>query len=247
MSPGKEEARNMAKDRAWAQPLFKQSVNQMEELGIVRRENDGREFAYALAGVADLAAGKLVISAVPTDNAKDETLSADAAIGAMSISMTFGGAVVADYFKDGWIWPNDSTGEGHLYRVAGHPAFASAAITVSLKDPLRVALTAGASVISAVVNRQKGVVLSTFAQTGNICGVPPMAVTAAYYFWNQVKGPAVVWVSGTLVIGDQVGQIAVAGAVTPLGANDVIGSLGTAMKVNTTTHYGLINLAIPGY
>jgi hypothetical protein len=232
------------KTGAFAQGIYKQSAVQMEELDTIRILADGRAFAYALAGET-LVPGKLVIQPAPSDNAKEETLAASAAVGATSISVTFGTTFVADYFKDGWIYPDNNTGEGNLYRVKGHAA--GSTITVYLKEPIRSAITAGDTTISAVVNRQKGVVLSTFAQTSQIVGVPPIDVTSGYYFWNQVSGPALVWVSGTLVIGNQVGQIAVAGAVTPLGTSDIIGSLGVAMKVQTTTLYGLIALAIPGY
>jgi len=234
------------KTGAFAQDIYKQSATQLEELDTVRILPDGRMFAYAQAGASDLAAALLTISAAPTDNAKDETLAASAAIGDTYLSVTFGTAMTADYFKDGWVWPNDDTGEGSLYRVREHAA-GTTAVKVYLKEPVRVAMTAGATTISAVVNRQKLVVLSTFAQTAPVAGVPPIAVTAGYYFWNQVKGPCVCLVSGTVVIGDQVGQIATAGAMTPLGANDVIGSLGVALKVTATTEYGLFALSVPGY
>ena len=233
------------KNGAFAQSIYKQSVNQLEELDTVRVLEDGRTFAYALAGGVALAAGKFVISPAPSDNAKEETLAASAAIGDTSLYVTFGTSMVADYFKDGWIWADTGTGLGNAYRVKGHAAGSS--IYVYLKEPVRVAHTAGNTTISALVNRQKGVVVSTYAQTSMICGVPQIAVTEGYYFWNQVKGPACVLVSGTLVIGNQVGQIATAGAVTPLGSSDVIGSLGVAMKVTTTASYTIVALAIPGY
>ena len=238
------------KNGAFAQSIYKQSATQLEELDTIwpNMDGSGRWFAYAQAGASDLAAGKLTISPAPSGNANNEALSStqSAAIGDTSVVVTFGGAVTADFYKDGWFWVNDATGEAHLYRIKSHAA-GTADVRVYLKDPIRVALVASTSEWSAVVNRQKLVVLSTFAQTGCTAGVPPIAVTANYYFWNQVKGPAAVLADGTLVIGDQCGQIAVAGAMTPLGVNDVIGSLGTVMSVNVATEYALINLAIPGY
>ncbi|MFH2075551.1 MAG: hypothetical protein ABIJ57_09430 [Pseudomonadota bacterium] len=236
------------KNGAFAQSIYKQSVNKMEDLDTVRVLEDGRMFAYARAGAVALAPGKLTISPVPSGNANNEALSAtqSAAIGATSVIVTFGGAVTADYYADGWFWVNDATGEGHLYRIKSHPA-GTADVTLELKDSIRVALVASTSEWSAIANRQNLVVLSTFAQTGCIAGVPPIVVDINYYFWNQVKGPAPVLADGTLVIGDQCGQIAVAGAVTPLGANDVIGSVGTVMSVNVATEYALVNLAVPGY
>ena len=234
------------KTQGFAQGIYQQSSVQMHDLDTVRYLSDGRAFAYAQAGAVALAAGKMTMGASPDSNANDETLAASAAIGATVLSVTFGGAVTANVYKDGWIWPNDDTGEGSLYQVKSHAA-GTTAVQVYLKDPVRVAMTAGATTISAIANRQAGVLLGTHALTSAPAGIPPIAVTEAYYFWNQVKGPAVCLANGTLVIGNQAGIIAASGALTPLGASDVIGSLGVVMSVNAATEYALINLAIPGY
>jgi hypothetical protein len=238
----------MSKNRAFAQPLFSQSVTQKEELDTIRVENDGRAYAYSLAGATALAAGFVVQTAVATDNAQNETLSAtqSAAIGAMSLTMTFGGAVTASFFKDGYLWVNDETGEGHMYRVADHPA-GQTDVPVYLKDPVRVALVASTSQVSLIQNRQALVVIAPSTLTGTPIGVPPIVVTAGYYFWNQVKGPASVYTRGSVIIGNSVCVLTANGSVAPKATDSVLCTIGTVLRVCADTEYSLINLAIPGY
>jgi hypothetical protein len=235
------------KTGGFAQGIYQQSSRQLEELDTVRELADGRVFAYAQAGASDLAVGKLTKGAAPSANASDEVLAASAAAGAIEVSVTFGGAVTADFYKDGWLWINDDAGEGYAYRVKGHPA-GTAAVAVSLKDPLRCAITAGASTVSLVQNRQKSVVVAPATLTGIPVGAPVIPVTAGYYFWNQVKGPCPVLTQGTIVIGNVVGPSAsTPGAVAALATTDIIGPVGDVMAVNASTEYSLVNLAIPGY
>lgn len=234
------------KNGAFAQDIYKQSVNQLEELDTVRVLEDGRMFAYAQAGAADLAVGKMTEMAPPVATANDETVAASGVAGAMSVSVTFGASVTADFYKDGYLWFNDDTGEGYFYRVKGHAA-GTTAVTVYLKDPIRLAYTAGATTVSLKQNRQKLVIIAATTLAAAPAGVPSIPVTAGYYFWNQVKGPAVVLTAGTLVIGNVASVMSVAGAVGPRAETDILTSVGTVMMVNANTEYSLINLAIPGY
>jgi len=237
------------KTQGFAQDIYKESSVQLEELGTLRILSDGRKFQYARAGATALAAGKVTQTAIPSANASDEVVAASAAVGDMSISVTFGGAVTADFYKDGLLWVNDDTGEGHLYRVRGHAA-GTTAVIVYLKDPIRVAVTAGSGTVSLIQNPQDLVLVYPTTGTGAPAGVPPIPVTANYYFWNQVAGPVPVLTDGTVVIGQHVRvSDGVAGAVEPLdrdGANENEAEVGTVLAVNADTEYSLINLSI-GY
>jgi len=243
------------KNRAYAQPLFKQSVTQMEELDTIREEYGG-VYAYAQAGAVALAAGVLTQGAIPSATANNEPLSAtqSAAIGDYSVTVTFGSSVTADFYKDGYFWVSDATGEGHRYRIKGHAA-GTADVTVYLKDPIRVALVASTSEWSAIQNRQKLVLICPTTLTGAPAGVCPIVVDINYYFWNQVKGPAAVLFhtgsSGAAAIGNQVvpanSNTPIAGAVEEADGGDIIPCVGTVMSVLVGTEYGLVNLAIQGY
>lgn len=246
-----------AKRGAYAQPLYKASSVQLEELGTPYETNDGRLFVYARAGGTALAVGKINIAAATVATSTDETIAASGAIGAEYVSVTFGGAVTADYYKEGYLHINDDTGEGYVYRVKGHPA-GTTAVQVDLDEPVRAAFTAGASTASVTKHPQDGVVVlpaATAASVGILTGVAPIAVTANYYFWHQVKGPAAVLVHGTVVIGNEVyadwtASTGVAGACIPVStlAMQIIGGrVGTCIKVNADTEYALVMLSIPGY
>ncbi len=235
------------KTGGFAQGLYQQSSVQKEELDTIRELADGRVFAYAQAGASDLLVGKLTQGPAPSANAIKRALTASPALGATEVSVTFGGAVTADFYKDGWLWVNDDVGKGYAYRVKGHPA-GTTGVIVSLKDPIRCAITAGASTVSLIQNRQKAVIVAPTTLTGAPIGVPVIPVTAGNFFWNQVKGPCPVLTYGTIVIGNVVGPSAnAAGAVAALATTDIIGPVGNVLAVNATTEYSLIDLAIPGY
>ncbi len=237
------------KNGAFAQDIYKQSATQMEELDTVRVLQDGRVFAYALAGTTALAAGKTNQAPVPDSNANNETLSAtqSAAIGATQVTVTFGGAVTADYYKDGYIYATDAAGEGHMYRVKGHAA-GTADVTVYLKDAIRVAWVASTTIWTAIANRQAYLIIGSVPTiTARVAGVAPMAITASYYFWNQVKGPATCLISGTAVLGDPLCPLGSAGALGPMANTGIMAPIANCMSVDATTQYGLVNLHVPGY
>jgi hypothetical protein len=238
------------KTQGFSQSIYKQSVTQKEKLGTVRYTEDGRCFAYARAGGVALGAGALTQSAPIDSNAHNEALSSaqSAAVGATSVTVTFGGAVTADYYKDGWMHINDATGEGHIYRVKGHPA-GTAGVTVTLYDPIRVALVASTSEWTMTANVQNLVVICPTTLTGVPAGVPLIPVDINYYFWNQVKGPCPVLTDGTLAQGELVAvSNGTAGSVeAAVFATTLDTAVGLCMQVNATTEYSLIMLAIPGY
>lgn len=235
------------KTGAFAQDIYKQSVTQLEELDTIRYGAQGRVYAYARAGAVALAVAKMTQSPIPLSTSNRETVAANAAIGATSLSITFGTAVTADYYKDGFIYDCVA---GSLYGVKGHAA-GTTAVTVYLKEPLRVAWTAASSKATAIQNRQDLVIVYPVTGTSSPAGIPPIAVDINYYFWNQVKGPSLVLIDGTVVIGQHVRvSDATAGAVEALdrdGTAEDECAVGSVLSVDATTEYGLINLAVPGY
>jgi len=235
------------KTQGFAQGIYQQSSVQNHDLDTVRYLVDGRAFAYARAGAVALAVAKITQSPAPDANANRETVAANAAVGSRIVSVTFGGAVTADFYKDGWIYDCIA---GDLYQVQSHPA-GTTAVQVVLKTPLRVAWTASTSKATAIANRQNLVIVLPTTATSTAAGIPPIAVDINYYFWNQVKGPAVCLIDSTVVIGQHVRvSDGVAGAVEALdrdGTHENEEAVGTVLSVDATTEYGLINLAINGY
>jgi len=235
------------KTGGFAQSIFKASSRQMEELGTIVRWKDGRVFAYAKAGASNLAAGKLTQSAAPDSNALNKAVGAAVAVGGTQITVTFGGAVTENAYKDGYMHVNDANGEGYIYRVKGHPAGTSS-VPVDLYDPIRYALVASTSEVTFTKHPQDSVVVFPASQTSGPAGVPIITVPAGSYFWNQVKGFCPVLGDGTLVVGNMViPSASVAGAVKAAETTEIVGPVGKVYQVNATTEYSLIMLAIPGY
>lgn len=237
------------------QSLFDQSAVAKHKIGTIRTVSDGRVFAYAKAGAA-LLSSELNQAAVPDSLASGCAVQATGTIGDKYINITYGAGAVAtkDYFKDGYITTTTAAyGIGHVYKIKGHAAMTTGAtVKVYLYDTVLATLTASTSKVILVKQPQDSVIQTVASNsTAANTGVNPIAVTIAYYFWNQVKGVCAVTTAGTVVVGNVVGASATAGAVMPLAAGsssiDVRPVLGQVLAVGATTGSSIIMLAIPGY
>jgi hypothetical protein len=139
-----------------------------------------------------------------------------------------------------------------MYKIQSHPqADLSTAITLTLNDALRVAVV-DADEYSIIKHPCKDLIIAPTTLTSAPSGVAPIAVTANFYFWNQVKGPCAVLADATLVVGDNVTPSKdagpVAGAVeASTEATSVAAIIGTVLTIGTTAETAFIMLAIPGY
>ena len=177
---------------------------------------DGRVFRYAFAN-GDIGAGKGVQSSIALANQDTDLVPAAAAVGAKSVTLTFGTSpntdVTADQYANGYLLVNDSgssgAGEGHVYRIKGTGAHlaadvsASPAVDINLQDgdTIAEALTAGQSQIGLVANPYQDVIITPGgAQTARCVGYAAAEVADNSYFWAQTWGEAAVLADGTLVI-----------------------------------------------
>ena len=231
-----------------AQDIREVSSTQMEDLGSLAITKDGRKYRYAKAGGTALAPGLMNEQSAIVANHSNIAVSAVAAIGATKVSVTLGAtAATKDQYKEGYLLVNDGTGEGIMYRIAGHAAAAlSAGLDVYLEEPLIVAL-AVTTEVTLVANRYKGViVVPSAAVSGGVpAGVANVAVTEAYYGYLQTGGPCAM-LSGTTpqTLGDNVSQEAtgVAGSASPAVATCPI--YGVALQLGVATEYQLVNLQL---
>lgn len=242
---------------------------------------DGRVFRYARANEA-LTAGYLIFSKAPTEwqfatNAPITTDSGTIAVTATTIKLSstwsaFTGTtgttgVVANTFKDGYLFVTKGTGLGQYVRVesntTGSTGTAAQSVTFTLKDetPLSAALST-ANEIVVTHNMYDKVVqnLGEASQTSAVIpvGVTVCAVTIDYYFWLQTWGPAVVLVEGTVAIGELVANstdAATTGAVGRYALNasatglDLLGALrrppiGTVLVAAPDAEMSVIDLHI---
>ena len=237
---------------------FAESASAQFPIGSILKYND-RTFRYCRNGGSGLAAGKVTCTRDKSHASNHKNISClAAAIGDTTVTIiTTGTNIVKDEYAGGYLYVNDGTGEGHCYKIKSHPAHTHASspnCVMTLHDPIVIALVAsGTSEVSLSHSKYEKVIVApgTTPMTGQTVGVPPIAVTADYYFWNQVSGPAAVLVSGTVVIGDSVCHTisgGTAGAVAPRVADSaaqrVARTVGEVMQVNASTEYALIDLTM---
>ncbi len=210
------------KRTAFAQGIYEISATRKERIGTLRITQDGRKFRYAKCGSTAISAGKLQMAAQVAADVTNKTAVA-AAIGTKVLTLTIGSATYAeDFFAGGYFQINDATGEGHQYLISGSSAVtAGTTITITLEDPIRVALTTS-SEFTLVHSPWMGVVESAVEENLPV-GVAVVPVTASYYCWLQTHGPALVLSAAS----DAVGSIAIPGATA--------GAIATASTTIATT------------
>lgn len=232
-------------------PLFEASTTQKLALGTRITLQDGRAFRYgSVSSAGDVTQGKLVQSSAVSANYDNQPVTVAAAIDATKVSVTFGGAVTANLFQDGYMIVNDVDGEGGIYRVKSHAA-GTTAVELTLYEPIRKALTTNSEVTLAI-NPYKNMIICPTTLTGGIGGVTVVdmngSTNAAETFgWFQVAGPAAVLTNGTVVVGGTVEPSGTtAGAVDPTAETTFAAPIGTVMVVAASTEYSMVWLAIPG-
>ncbi len=211
------------------------------QLGAKATTGDGREFRFVLAGGTTLVPGKLQQTSAEVTGW--ETLAvAAAAVGATTVVTTSTVTVTANELAGGYLVVAVTPGQGYTYRIAGNTAATAAVTTITLDDPIQVALTTS-STVSVVLNPFNGVILNPTTATGAIAGVAVFPIVNAQYGWIQTKGPVGVLAGGTIVVGEQVGASTVtAGAIE--ATTGVVADVGVAIQGIVSGDYGPVNLSI---
>jgi hypothetical protein len=205
------------KRSGWNQGIHAISATAKETVGALRILDDGRKFRYAKAGASALSAGKANAAAAVAAGVMNEACASAHAIGEYVITetITAGVAYTQDHFAGGFLQVNDATGEGHQYKITSSSAVTAAgtSITIVLEDPIRVALVAATSEFTLTPSPQQ-MVVETTTEENLPTGVAPVAVTAAYYFWNQTGGHALALIAGTPAVGEVLTLSGTSGALT---------------------------------
>lgn len=183
-----------------------------------------RTYRYCSTAV-DLTAGQYVGQAAPS--ALTANALAAAAIGATELTLTIA-AVTADQFAGGQIHITDDTGAGYSYLIKTNTATASGTITITLVNPLIVAVDTTSDVILTTAP-YSNVIVGIAAS--NPLGVALVATTAGtdsttQYFWAQTSGDGVVAVTTATSI--SVGKRLMGGA-----SGGVVISDGTQRDIGT--------------
>lgn len=177
---------------AWAQGLYDVSATKMHTLGAIRETEDGRRFRYAKAG-ATMVAGGATQAAAATSNhiAQIQTSGAANAAGAKNVTVYVGGtAVTANQYDDGYlvVYRAGSGTAGLYYPIESHTTTAtgSTTITVTLKEPLKVA-TYTDDYLSLFCNPWSGIAVGTDVAVFPT-GMAMAAASSGQYLWVQTGG-----------------------------------------------------------
>ncbi len=227
-------------------------------LGVMLRLPDGRLFRHARSGGTTLAVGQVVMQAAEADTANWQGLAVAAAVAAsaQAISLIIGGtAIVANQYADGYLYVNLSAGVGSVYKIKSHSSGAAAAtiaFTLADGDIVRVAAVAASSKAGLRENEYAKTLLrpAGTAFVGINVGIPPVAVTASYYYWAQRRGIATAKAAATTVtIGEKVscdtttaGSVTIAAIVAATASQYNV--IGTAVNVGAASTYVLVYLEL---
>ena len=179
-----------------AQGIYEENSVQQYPLGFRVPLSDGRVFHYTENASSTLAPGKLIGSPL-TFAERENTITVAAAQFATQVTYTAAGTITANQYQDGFLCVADGAGEGIQYKIKSHPAIAAAATgTITLYDGIITALDTTSDVI-LIPSLYKDVLLNPDVVLKTL-GVPPIPVTADYFFWTQTWGQAMVLCGDTL-------------------------------------------------
>lgn len=227
------------------QNIYTQSVTQKYPLGSKLTMADRREFIYSKAGVTALGKALMCQAPVQITNYSEQVQTGygwASAATTGTILITTGATPAADAWKDGWMIVNKGTGLGQAYKIKSNTSHATIP-TVTLYDAIVTAFAA-TSEITIVSNPFNGaIVCPVTTVTGIPIGVPVIAVTEAYYYFGQVKGPCPMTVDtgDTVVIGEPVGAAGINAVAGAIGiATTLEGRYGRLMSLNVADETALV-------
>lgn len=214
-------------------------------VGALATTGDGRMFRYTLAGATALVPGKLYQAAAEdTSNQENLALTA-AAIGAISVTTSTTVTLAANALAGGLMVVTTGTGAGYTYKVKGNTAATAAVVTITLEDPLIVAVDT-TSRIDLKKNPYNGVVVNPTTPTSAPVGAAVYAVNAGSYGWVQTHAPCAILADLAVTVGQPVAaSLNTAGAVNNFtNTSGTTFVVGVAMTGIAAAEYGLVNLTI---
>ncbi len=226
-------------------------TTQLHPMGTRMVLEDGRVFYYGQTDGAQTA-GAICQSAVGVANHDMDLATNTASVGDKSVTVTVGGtAATEDQYKDGFLYINDGTGQGHNYKIRQHDAIdSSGSGVINLYDGDAIVVAFEAATIAGLAkNPYKDFIVYPTSATGHCVGVAATDFDDDDYGWLQTWGPAAVLCDVAFVIGNHV-RVSdnTAGSGEPLdrdGTHENEEVIGVASLIApVTTDYGYVNLQI---
>jgi len=229
-----------------AQNILANTTLQGHVLGTYIETADGRGYRYAKVGAVATVAGKVYQG--PALDATNQQLSggfavAAAAIGATEVVTTSTLTLAANLLAGGYMSVVVTPGQGYTYLIKGNTVAAAAVTTITLEDPIVIALTTASKVIFTK-HPLDGIVIEPGTPTARIAGVPNAIFSIGAFAWIQTRGACAVLFTGTGVAGKVVGSLSggTSGSMAPAIAATNIG--GEHMATGITAEYAFVYLTI---
>lgn len=210
---------------------------------------DGRGYIFGLNNITNGAiAGNLQTAPATVANHVGRTLTTAQAIGSTTVLVPVGAtAVTQSQYAQGYLSVISSTGIGTYYKILDNTsAVSSGTTTVTLQDPLSVALTTS-SVVSLYPHPENlFAITTTTVANNNYLGVPNVAIPASNYGWLQTNGYCAVLADSSPPTKNTqgVGSAATAGSVTIQGSTAVTQTIGYAPETMVSAQTQLFVLQI---
>ena len=169
------------------QDVFTESETPQADLGAKIEDSQGRVLRYIKAGEA-ITRGECVVAPAYVANHMGLAVNT-AVIGDETVTVTLGGTVLsAGQYDGGFLNVVDDTGEGITYEIIEVEASTAGSedVVVTLKDPIKVAFGADATV-DLHPNLYNNCVDSA-AVTDLAVGIAPNSFTSGYYGWVVSHG-----------------------------------------------------------
>lgn len=216
--------------------LFEALADPKHSIGTRMQLADGRVFYYTKAGAVALSAGYLNFIAAQISGHEDCDVAV--AVDAFDAQITLTPAtapVTVNQYAEGFVSVRTAAdGLGQMRKIRSHPAALTAAnVEVTTYDPFTTAISVVAQ--ADLVKNPYDEVIESATEENLPSGVPLVAVTADYYFWNQTWGPASVLNQGGIAIGALAVPGTAAGSVAEMAAvfAVTIPIVGRAMQAGT--------------
>lgn len=210
--------------------------------------SDGRQYVFGLNNATNAALPGNLQTAIPlTTGHFTRTNATVEPIGSTTVVVPLASnAATVNQYAQGYLTVVSGTGAGINYRIKSNTAATSSgSTTVSLLDPLVVALDT-TSVLSLYPNPWSlFIISSTTVAVNNIVGVPNVNIPASNYGWLQVDGYCSVLSDGAITKNAQaVVSGNTAGAATIYTTSLVSAPIGYAPELTITTDYTNLVLQI---
>ncbi len=175
--------------------------------------SDGREFALALVGAANIGPALLVQSSAIVANHQNLATSTVAA-GATQVTVTLGGtAATLNQYQGGYIIFNAGTGAGQCLKIASHPAQTntSGTVLITLEDPIVTATLSSDTKSCLIADPYSNVIVSPATTlTGKIVGSTLYGVATASWGLIQTRGQGALFSESNIAVTPGAGIIGAA-------------------------------------